>query len=472
MANTPLIDLTELTSGQRQAYNAIMSGKNVFVSGYAGTGKSVLIHRVAADLRSQGKNVIVCAPTGIAARNINGMTIHAAFGYEADEPAITKGGGGKEPRLKNKSRRESIQAADVVIIDEISMVRLDFFDSIVYSLFDAERKTGRRKQLVVIGDFRQLPPVIEPKEVHDIGDYFSEIGCPEHPYAFLGDFWGSLFPKGHNFQLTEVKRTTDEEFSHMQYLASKGAPSCLPYFNARVGATVPTAIQLASRRSTAADINNAAIAELTGDPIVVKPDIEYQDWYLRKRGGHGIDFAAAPTNTLPEEIILKPQMHVIVTRTKYLRTRTASLTDTSITYNAHSAYYTNGEMGVIEDISDKELIIRLDRGCSVTIGKTEYPIYDLVTQTESGRDVVRQIQVGSAFQFPVLPAYCLTIHRAQGQSYDRVILSPDNFTSGQVYVGLSRARTYEGLSLTRPLTADDLRTDPQVEQFYKEVFGG
>ena len=470
MPNTGDIDINLFNSAQRQAYDAIMSGETVFVTGSAGTGKSALIRAVTRDLRAQGKNVVVCAPTGIAAQNIGGMTVHAAFRYSKG-PAITKGGTGKKPRLEHKTS-EAITYCDSVIIDEVSMLRMDYMDSILLSLDIAAEKSGIPKQLILIGDFRQLPPVVKGEDADIIRQYYAVTGCPEHPYPFLGVLWQKVFYRKEQYiRLTEVCRTDDKEFAENQFLASIGDSSCLEYFNKRVNAPVANAINLMGKRDVVKLINEQAIARLDKDAPIFDPVIKFKDEYLKKRHGHKPHLGDDPTSDLPEPLTITEHMPVLMTMNKRMGRGDILLLDSSPQLCPDDILYINGDFGVVEHVGRDELQIKIHNRGLRTVHREDYPIYDLYSVKEDGRTVVKQIQVGTASQFPILPRYAMTIHKAQGQSYDAVNLDPDNFAPGQVYVGLSRARTFEGLSLTRPLTADDLKTDPLVEDFYKQVFG-
>ena len=170
-----------LKSEQKKAYEIIMSGKDAFITGGAGTGKSYLLNKIISDLKHIGKQVIVCAPTGMAALNINGATIHRTFGY------------GKEPCITGKFKLvirapKVIRSADVIIIDEISMCRMDMMDSIIASVDKAMEKSGHHIQLVVAGDFCQLPPILPEKSSDRVfaGEILWSTGRP--CICFSGDW--------------------------------------------------------------------------------------------------------------------------------------------------------------------------------------------------------------------------------------------------------------------------------------------
>ena len=143
----------KLTGDQQKAFDIIMRGDDTFVTGGAGTGKSVLIKEVIRGLEAHGRSVVVCAPTGIAAVAVGGTTIHKAFGFRKG-PCITE----KTHKLTERTPK-LIRMADVVLIDEVSMCRMDMMDAICASIFKVREETGRHIQLVAAGDFCQLPPV-------------------------------------------------------------------------------------------------------------------------------------------------------------------------------------------------------------------------------------------------------------------------------------------------------------------------
>lgn len=174
-----------LTTDQQKALDAVSSGRNVFITGGAGTGKSYLLRAIVYSLMSAGKNVVVCAPTGIAATNVGGMTIHTTFNFNSS--ALI------QPKRKKPIQRVTspIKGADVIIIDEISMCRLDVFEAVVSSIMKAESVSGIHKQIVVMGDFYQLPPVI------DGGQFDRQI---------LTDYYGPSLGHGYAFQTSAYQK--------------------------------------------------------------------------------------------------------------------------------------------------------------------------------------------------------------------------------------------------------------------------
>ena len=152
--------MVNYTPSQQRALEAYHEGKHLFIHGDAGTGKSFVVNNIVKDAKQKGKVVLVAAPTGKAARNVNGSTIHSLFrapiGIIGPEAVFS----GK----RDKWNRNYIEMADLIIIDEVSMVRYDLFAGVLRTIKEAERKSGKHKQVIVVGDFFQLPPVLVDKE--------------------------------------------------------------------------------------------------------------------------------------------------------------------------------------------------------------------------------------------------------------------------------------------------------------------
>lgn len=195
----------EFTSDQSKAFDLALGGENLFITGGAGTGKTFLLQKVIQTLARLGKQVVICAPTGTAAIKVGGVTINRVFSLLAG------------PCINEKSMSltvhcpATIKKADVVIIDEVSMCRMDMMDSIQKSIEKAEKQTKRHIQVIVVGDFFQLPPVIN----EDRGErtllekyYKRPIG---RGYAFTGDGWNKFGFT--SVVLTQIVRQKDREFA-------------------------------------------------------------------------------------------------------------------------------------------------------------------------------------------------------------------------------------------------------------------
>lgn len=214
-----VIDETELeglTEDQRDAYIALKEGRNVFLSGNAGTGKSYVLNRFIDDLEARSVPYTAMAPTGIAALNMhNGSTIHRTLQVSA---------GVCNPSEKIRPRKV-LTVAEVIIIDEISMCRIDLFDYVMRMISDAQVSSGR-KQVVLVGDFFQLPPVITEDDRAILMKLYP--GNFEG-WAFESDYWDGFDFEPHI--LKKVVRQDDPEYIGNLNLARNGDESCIPYFN-------------------------------------------------------------------------------------------------------------------------------------------------------------------------------------------------------------------------------------------------
>lgn len=198
-------NFTGLTNGQQKVFDLVKDGHNVYLTGLGGTGKSYVLNKIIEWAGKAGKNVIVCAPTGIAALNIGGSTIHRALDINPNKTLQMN----PYPTIKDGS---PIPECDLMIVDEISMCRMDLFDYLSSVLFKAARireKEGKpRCQLVVVGDFCQLPPVVQKSERPILEQkYGFDVGGA---YAFMGKYWNKWTFK--SVELTEAIRQRDSDF--------------------------------------------------------------------------------------------------------------------------------------------------------------------------------------------------------------------------------------------------------------------
>ena len=207
-----------LTNSQKRAIDAFKSGRNVFLSGEAGTGKSFVLNYYLSGIL--GKNVIICAPTGIAALNVGGVTMHRAFAI----PTHPLG-----PKEEPEQISKELLRADVIVIDEISMARFDAFQYVAKSIRRAEEESGRHKQLILVGDFFQLPPVITDKDRKILeamwGRYMVRDG-----FAFQAPLWKSF--DFVSILLTDSMRQRDDKpFLDCLNQLRKGNPDCIKWLN-------------------------------------------------------------------------------------------------------------------------------------------------------------------------------------------------------------------------------------------------
>jgi ATP-dependent DNA helicase PIF1 len=416
----------KFTADQEKAFELIMSGMNVFVTGGGGVGKTHLLRTVINACRHKHKKVMVCAPTGSAAVLIKGATIHRAFD-------IPSGCTINEKTMKIMTRTTpSLYRADMVILDEISMCRMDLFDAVANSLAKAEAKTGRRIQLVVFGDFLQLPPVLTAQhgEKMLMDKYYGfDVG---QAYAFQAKSW-RLF---HFIPVImhEVVRQNDREFILNLEKARLGDKSCIDFFNKKSAFRQSlSAIYLTAYKEDAERINNEEMMKN------LNTEVSYD---------MQIDGIVDKTDMIvPQHLVLKKGCLV-----------------TTVVNHPDDAYV-NGSIGTVVDFKDGEIVVDF-AGHNVGVEPHEWDIYDYKALDDGS---IKKECIGSYIQFPLRIAYASTIHKAQGATYDEVTLSPKCWGAGQLYVALSRIKSLNHMYLTRDIQQSDLIADPTVLSFYQAL---
>ncbi len=421
MAAAPPRSPADLAPDARDALAAIDAlDPAVFVLGRAGTGKTWLLRHVAANA---GRQTAIVAPTGLAALNAGGQTIHSFFG-------IAPFGVGPQIEVR-RLRKKLLKALDLLLVDEVSMVRVDLLDAMDGALRQAREIDAPfgDVQVVFFGDFLQLPPVVTARD----GQILHELGYPS-PYAFDARVLRELSPTF--VEMTEVRRQEDQEFIYLLGRLRGGDSEAVAEINARcVGPHRATAAPvLLTATNRLAELYNArGLEALPGPSAVLEGKISDK---------FGQDRLPAP-----QILELKPRARVMAVR------------------NDPLARFVNGSLGTVVAVEGSRVHVAFDgRAAVVEVDPVTWESvrYDMI----DGK--VSPTVVGSYKQAPLTPAWAITIHKAQGLTLEdvRVDLGGGGaFASGQAYVALSRARTIEGLSLARPLTPRDLVLDPALERF-------
>jgi ATP-dependent DNA helicase PIF1 len=386
------------TLGQNSFLEAAKAGENIFLTGKAGTGKSFIINHVVNELKRLEKHVITVAPTGIAATNVDGCTIHSMF-------AISPFGVIKsfdDCNFVKNATRKVLKVADVIIIDEVSMLRPDILDAMDMTLLKNGLGGLRKKQVIFVGDMKQLPPILDDNtrsvlyQTYD-GDSFTDA----HIYQKLGV---------KTVELTDIMRQTDPDFIEALNTIRDGGKH--EYFRQFVH-TKSHGIILAPHNSTVKTYNEIGLAAQAGEELVFDAEIT--------------GTAKASDFNLEAQIRVKDGCKIM-----YL-------------VNSDNGVLRNGTIGTFIRKGEQYFIrynyidYALERVC---LAKKQYIFQDKSKTLELEA-------IGSIEQYPFKLAYALSIHKAQGMTFDKctIDLRKPVFMKGQMYVALSRVRTPAGLRI-------------------------
>ena len=428
---TTTIDPLSLNREKRFLLNKMEStNENMFITGKAGTGKSYLLR---CFLEHTKKNTVVVAPTGIAALNVHGSTIHRFFGLKPELQIPEK----IDKSVIYGHKRETFRNIDTIIIDEISMVRSDLMDAIDYILKHANgnNQPFGGKQVLVFGDLYQLPPVL--KENSDEKTYILE----HYGGAF---FFDSPAVKQNGFkiyELTEIFRQEDEDLIEVLNHIREGnqTPSDLSLINSKVSANNTRTYQDDFITLTT---TNAAAQKVNQDMLnqIKSPAHDYWAWIEGE----------FPINDYPTErhLILKVGARVIMLN------------------NDMDGRWVNGTMGIITSCNHNSIDIRIeDTGKICTVYKNKWEEIDYLYNKETKK--IESKVIGEFNQLPVKLAWAITIHKSQGKTYQKVEidLGKQAFACGQTYVAISRIKDLNGLHLKRPIRDSDILVSKDVKDY-------
>ena len=431
----------QLNEEQLAVFTKAMSGDNLFITGGAGTGKSFLLRQIVASLQEKKKKVLVGAPTGMAARHIEGSTLHRIFGLGvglAENKIITK----SNINHLMKGQYALIQEADVVVIDEISMCRSDYFARIA-NILSFEEALGHHIQLILCGDFFQLPPVVGKREQ----EYFANVLRNPQGWPFLSASWKSLHIE--TVELKTIIRQKNPTFAKALNAVRVGNPRALSYIASHASGHSDKAITLCGTNKAAATINEKALREL------LNPIQDYEATYEK-----------------PKDKDLDPAKEIASITDQTIRICDGARVIMTVNDPTGLDEYYNGSMGtVVSHTKDSVTVYMDDTHKKVEIHPYQYKVYDYKITKGQG---IKKVAIFSFKQMPIRLGWAITVHKSQGQTFRSMVLETGSLWTmeGLLYVALSRASSLEGLALKGrnrydPYLSRLLKASPVVRDFYK-----
>ncbi|CAA6824861.1 MAG: Putative helicase [uncultured Sulfurovum sp.] len=414
---------------------------NVFLTGGAGVGKSYTTTEIIRLYRSQtDEQIVALGSTGVSAVNIGGFTIHSFFVFGISNNFEELDQNDKRSRSRLSELKKILKATDLIIIDEISMVSSNMMEMISYRL----SSMGYLGKLLFVGDFFQLPPV--QKFGQNSNDLFGQ-----KLYAFESDAWKSFTPIV--IELTEMKRTSDAEFTHILHKVRVGQcdQEVMNYMmrlsNSQIIDENPT--MLFGRNAEVNSTNKERLSAIEAEEHLLFATFEEHQGRVHEK------HLASWKNMLPieEQLTLKVGVPVLFTINKWGK-------------------YANGERGIVHKIEEDYIIIEKEE----IYVRVERHDFDLLEMKSDDKGKVESIKVATLSQFPLKLAYAVTIHKSQGMSIDNLICNVDNiFAPSQFYVAISRAINPKNLRLDfnrgnlMGYLQNMIKVDMRVVEYYTQL---
>ena len=409
------------------------TNKNIFLTGKAGTGKTTFLHKIKEETF---KRMAIVAPTGVAAINAGGMTIHSFF--QLPFGPMVPGQIREELRKKrfNRQKINLLRSLDLLIIDEISMVRADLLDAIdeVLRRYRDPTKPFGGVQLLMVGDLHQLPPVVKQNEWALLSDHYKTLY-----------FFGSLALQKTDpvtIELKHIYRQADNQFIELlnKVRNNKMDDEVLQQLNSRYRKDFQPPdedgyIILTSHNASAQEINKEKLQRLKGKTYRYKAEIKG-------------DFPAKAYPT-EEELEFKLGAQVMFVKNDI----------------SQEKLYYNGKIGQITYLDEEYIKVRC-KGDASDIYVSPLDWYNMKYSLDKRSKEVKEEVKGTFTQIPLKAAWAITIHKSQGLTFERAIIDAEAaFAHGQVYVALSRCKSFEGVILRTQIGSSSVRTDSVVRQY-------
>ena len=419
------------------------TGVNVFLTGKAGTGKTTFLRELK---RRSPKRMIVVAPTGVAAINAGGVTIHSFFQLPfgpyvpGSSDTVERGEKLQYTHKFNREKINIIKTIDLLVIDEISMVRADLLDAVDDMLrrYRSKNEPFGGVQLLLIGDLQQLVPVVKEDEWALLKQHYASVFF-FHSKALAATRYVAI-------ELKHVYRQQDREFLDLLNRVRENRVDAvvLEMLNRRYVPDFKPSddegyITLTTHNHQAQRINDVKMAELSTRAYSFKAEVKDN----------------FPTYSYPTEetLVLKQGAQVMFVKN-----------DSS----PEKRYY-NGKIGKITAINDRSIeVVGKEDGLKIQVTPEEWT-NTRYTLDEETREITETVE-GTFKQYPLKTAWAITIHKSQGLTFERAIVDANAaFAHGQVYVALSRCKTFEGLVLSSPVTVRSLVSDGAIDEFVREA---
>lgn len=427
-----------------KALKLVKQGKSIFLTGKAGTGKTTVLRKIIQECGD--KQYVVLAPTGIAAYNAKGVTIHSFFKL----PLVPYLPGHINMKLLDlsDSQKEVIRRLDMIIIDEISMVRCDILDEIDFILRHY-KKPGEPfggVQMIFSGDLFQLKPVVTAKikrslEVHYDGFYFFNSKVFENGFKY------------EKIELQKIYRQKDAEFVDLLN-------------HVRTGAVLDKDLLLLNQRYQKSPANDDALYLMTHNKYIKV----YNNGHLDNLPGKAKVYSAIVDegwNKAAKEEKYVTVLENIDPTERDLRLKVGARV-MLIRNDVQEDKYRNGTLGTVYSLGDDSIEVKLDddsgNGEIISVPQYKWERYKYIVNPET--KTIETEVIGTFIQYPLKLAWAVTIHKSQGLTLDKVTIDASkSFAYGQVYVALSRCKTLEGITLTKTITKNNIKVDPEVLRY-------